>query len=101
MDRQGGGEKKNKCPNGWAQRVVIKYLMGRCREGRARLFAAVPSARKRGRGHKVEHGRCNVNIRKCFFIVRVTQHWHRFPKEAVESSSLQILRSHLGMILGT
>jgi len=34
-----------------------------------------------------------------FFTVRVTEHWHRLLREAVESSSLEILKSCLGMVL--
>jgi len=33
--------------------------------------------------------------------VRVTQHWHRLLKTVVESPSLEILKSYLGMVLGS
>lgn len=29
----------------------------------------------------------------------VTEHWHKLPREVVESHSLRIFRSHLDMIL--
>jgi len=32
--------------------------------------------------------------------VRVTQHWHRLLREAVESLALEILESHLDVVLG-
>jgi len=32
--------------------------------------------------------------------VRVTEHWHRLPTEAVESPSSEISKSHLDMALG-
>ena len=32
-------------------------------------------------------------------IVRVTKHWHRFPREVVHSLSLEILKSHLDTVL--
>ena len=35
------------------------------------------------------------------FSVRVTEHWHRFPREVVESPSLEILKSHLDKVLDT
>ncbi|KAK4825931.1 hypothetical protein QYF61_003426 [Mycteria americana] len=41
-----------------------------------------------------------LNIRKHFFTVRVTEHWHVFSREAVESPSLEILKSCLDMVLG-
>ena len=55
----------------------------------------VPSARTRGHGHTVKHRRFPLNIRKHFFTVRVTEHWHRLPREAVESP-LEILKCCLG-----
>ncbi|KFV81130.1 hypothetical protein N308_05494, partial [Struthio camelus australis] len=51
-------------------------------------------------GHKLKHRRFCVNRRKKFFPVRVTEHWHRLPREAVESPSLEIFQSHLDMVLG-
>jgi len=41
-----------------------------------------------------------VNVREHFFTVRVTKPWHRLPREAVESPSLEIFKSHLDMVLG-
>jgi len=40
-----------------------------------------------------------MNIRKCFFTVKVTEPWHRFPREVAECPPLKILKSHLDMIL--
>jgi len=31
-----------------------------------------------------------LNIREHFFTVRVTEHWHRLPREVVESPSLEM-----------
>ncbi|KAK4816785.1 LOW QUALITY PROTEIN: hypothetical protein QYF61_022897, partial [Mycteria americana] len=41
-----------------------------------------------------------MNTRKHFFTVRVTEHWDRLPREAVESLSSEILKSCLAMLLG-
>ncbi|KFV78399.1 hypothetical protein N308_05559, partial [Struthio camelus australis] len=51
-------------------------------------------------GHKLNHRQFCLNVRKNFFTVRVTEHWHRLPREVVESPSLEIFKSHLDTILG-
>ncbi|KAK4830659.1 hypothetical protein QYF61_012539 [Mycteria americana] len=53
----------------------------------------------RGNGHKEKH-RFQLNIRKHFFPVRVTKHWHKLPREIVESPSLETFKSSLDMVLG-
>jgi len=50
-------------------------------------------------GHKLEHMRLHLNIRKCFLTVKVTEHWHGLPREVVESPSLDIFKSCLDMVL--
>ncbi|KFV82909.1 hypothetical protein N308_04394, partial [Struthio camelus australis] len=51
-------------------------------------------------GQKLNHRQFHLNLRQNFLTVRVTEHWHRLPREAVESPSLEIFKSHLGVILG-
>lgn len=60
------------------------------KKDRDRLFSAVP--RTRGKGHKLEHKRFRLSIRKHFCTVPVTEHWNRLPRKVVESSSLKIFK---------
>lgn len=66
---------------------VIRYLQGGCKEEVASFFPVMPSARTRGHGHTLIH------IRKYFFPVMVITGWHRLPREAVESPSLEVFKS--------
>lgn len=74
----------------------IKYLKGECPDDGAGLFSVVPSDGIRGKKHELKHR----NTRKNFFSVRVTEHWNRLPREAVESPSMKIFRNWLDMVLG-
>jgi len=64
-----------------------------------KLFSVVPSNRTRGNGHKLKHRKFQLNKRKNFFTLRVTEHWTRLPREAVESPSLEILKTRLDKVL--
>jgi len=59
----------------------------------------VPSNRTRGNGHNLKHRKFRLNRRKNFFTLRVTEHWNRLPRQAVESPSLEIFKIHPDVVL--
>jgi len=69
-----------------------KYLKGGCQEDGDKLFSAVPSDRARGNEHKLKQ-------RKNSCPLRVTEHWNRLPREAVDSASLEIFKTRLDKVL--
>jgi len=80
-------------------RNASKYLQGGCQVDGARLFSVVPSDRTRRNGHKLKQRKLQLNTRKNFFPLRVTEPWPRLPREAVESPSLEIFQTRLDAVL--
>jgi len=78
---------------------AYKYLKVGCQEDGARLFSVTPSNRTTGNGHKLKQRKFRLKMRKNFFTLRVTQHWNRLPREAVESPSLEIFKTRLDAVL--
>lgn len=56
---------------------------GRVQGGGARLCSVVPSDRATGNGHKLKLWRFPWDTRKHFLAERVTEHWHRLPKDVI------------------
>jgi len=80
-------------------RNAYKYLQSGFEEDGARLFSVVSSERTRANGHKLKQRKFHLNMRKNFFPLRVTEHWNRLPREAVESPSLEIFKTCLDKLL--
>jgi len=78
---------------------TYKYLKGGCQEDGAKLFSVVPSDRTRGKVHKLKQRKFQLNMRKNFFPLRVTEPWPRLPREVVESPSLEIFKTRLDKVL--
>ncbi|KGL76403.1 hypothetical protein N309_08215, partial [Tinamus guttatus] len=49
-------------------------------------------------GYKLKHRKFHLCIGKNFFTLRMTEHWHRLPREVVEAP-LQIFKTRLDATL--
>ncbi|KAK4824821.1 hypothetical protein QYF61_019671 [Mycteria americana] len=97
--------------------AAFQYLKGACKKDGDKLFSRACCDRRRvmlvytyihtwvrggerDNGHELKHRRVPLNIRKHSFTVRVTEHWHRLPREVVESPSLEACKTHPDIVLG-
>ena len=71
--------------------------MGGSQEDGARLCSVVLSNRTNYSGHKLEHRKFNMNMRKNLFTLRVVEHSNSLPREAVDT--LEIFKTYLDAFL--
>lgn len=95
---------------GWKSKVVCyattsedikehQCVKGGCNEDTARIFSVVPSDRTGSDGFKLKHRRFPLDSKKHFFYCEGDQ--HKLSREAVESLSLEIFKSHLHTVLSS
>jgi len=64
-----------------------------------RPSSMVHSNRTRSNGLKLEYRMFCTDMQMNFFTVRVTELWNRVHREVVESSSMEIFKTHLDAYL--
>jgi len=75
-----------------------KYLKGGCQVDGSRFFS-VPSDRTGGNGHRLKQRKFQLNMRKSFLSLSLTERWNRLPREAADSPSLEIFKTLLDKVL--
>jgi len=79
--------------------AAFQYLKGAYRKDGDKLFSGACCDTTRSNGFKLREGRCRLDIRKKFFTMRVVEHWHRLPSEAVDAPSLETFKARLDRTL--
>lgn len=77
---------------------TLEYLKGSTRKLERDSSSGTLDGTKSNR-HKLKEGKLTLDIRSRFFTVRVVRHWHRFPREAVDAPSLQVLKARVEKVL--
>lgn len=74
-----------------------KCFQGRCQDNGARLFSVVTTDRTKCSGNKLKHRWVHLNMRKNFTL-GMRKQWNRLPRDVLESTSLEMLKTFLHMI---
>ena len=64
-----------------------------------RLFSVVCSGMTRSNDLKLGHRKILTKTKKNFFMVRMTEHWNRLPREVMESPTIEIFKTYLDSYL--
>ena len=65
----------------------------------SRLFLVVCSDKTSRNSLKLEYRKFHTNMWKNFFMVMVTEHWNRLPREVVKFPSMEIFKTRLNAYL--
>jgi len=76
-------------------RASFQYLKRACRKDGDKLISRVFWHRTRGNDFKIKEGRLRLDIRKTFFTTRLVKHWHRLPREVMDTPSLETFKAKL------
>ncbi|KFQ70640.1 hypothetical protein N335_12957, partial [Phaethon lepturus] len=68
--------------------AAFQYLKGAFKKDGDRLFSRACNDRTRGNGFNLKEGRFRLDRRKTFLTMMVVKHWHRLPREVVDSPLL-------------
>lgn len=81
--------------------TVYKHLVegAKGKEGRASLISWSPVNEEKDSGHKLKHSKFHLNIIETFSAGWVVRDRNKLPREAVDSPSLDISKTHLERVL--
>jgi len=75
--------------------AAFQYLEAAYRKDGDNLFSKACCDGTRSNAFKLRVGEFRLNIRRKFFMMRVVKHWSGLPREVVEASSLETLKTRL------